>query len=310
MESKLNYYLEFLSKVSADTMAITALPLDCWLKERLKNWVQLSGHEGSIVPATDRTLWKRRSCIGYNEGDAYERLSKDALLVGLIPKFYQQREYKDEKFIEIEDLTSGFRNPAVMDVKMGTRTFLECEVKNEKLRSDLYEKMIAIDANEPTEEEHLAKAITKLRYMQFRESESSTATLGFRIEAAKTPDDILKKSFKKVKTKEEVMAAFMAFFGRKSSTLCPQLLVRLRQIRDAIERSTFFKHHEVVGSSLLFVYDENNVGVWMIDFAKTLPIEGRVISHRIPWKMGNHEDGYLIGLNSLIEIFEELSQKR
>ncbi|CAK5012360.1 unnamed protein product [Meloidogyne enterolobii] len=41
-----NGALSRLCKVSVDTMAITALPLDCWLKERLKNWVQLSGHQG------------------------------------------------------------------------------------------------------------------------------------------------------------------------------------------------------------------------------------------------------------------------
>jgi hypothetical protein len=35
-------------QISIDTMAITALPLDCWLRERLKNWVQLSGHEGTM----------------------------------------------------------------------------------------------------------------------------------------------------------------------------------------------------------------------------------------------------------------------
>lgn len=64
------------------------------------------------------------------------------------------------------------------------RTFLENEVNNNKKRKDLYQKMIDIDPNEPTEEEKCEQAITKLRYMQFRERESSSASLGFRIEAA------------------------------------------------------------------------------------------------------------------------------
>ncbi len=68
---------------------------------------------------------------------------------------------------------------------MFLRTFLESEVKNPVTRKDLYQKMFKLDPNEPTEEEHTEQAVTKLRYMQFRERESSTAHLGFRLEAIK-----------------------------------------------------------------------------------------------------------------------------
>lgn len=68
-------------------------------------------------------------------------------------------------FMELEDLSRNFIDPCIMDVKMGTRTFCESEVQNQKKRSDLYDKMVAIDANEPTENEREEKAITKLRYM-------------------------------------------------------------------------------------------------------------------------------------------------
>ena len=63
-----------------------------------------------------------------------------------------------------------------MDIKMGMRTFLESEINNSKLRADLYQKMVKIDPKEPTEAENAAGAITKLRYMQFRERESTTFT--------------------------------------------------------------------------------------------------------------------------------------
>lgn len=103
-------------------MAITALPLDCWLKERLKNWVQLSGHYGTIVPATNQTLWKK---IGDPiEARAYEKIMKDTVLTGFTPKFYKEIQHKNESFIEIQDLLADFPNMGtrtVMDVKIGTR---------------------------------------------------------------------------------------------------------------------------------------------------------------------------------------------
>ena len=38
-------------------------------------------------------------------------------------------------------------------------------MRNQKLREDLYEKMVKLDPSEPTEQENIDKAVTKLRYM-------------------------------------------------------------------------------------------------------------------------------------------------
>ncbi|KAH7728452.1 inositol trisphosphate 3-kinase form 2 [Aphelenchoides avenae] len=304
-----------LLQVSVDTMAITALPLDCWLRDRLKNWVQLSGHEGTIVPASNHTLWKKQPSCNLNEAISYGEIMQDVALRGLTPKFFKEITHKNEckciSFIEIQDLLSQFPNTstrAVMDIKIGTRTFLESEVTNGKKRADLYKKMVDIDPDEPTEEERVEEAITKLRYMQFRERESSTATLGFRIEAAQLPGGKLRKSFKKVRDRDQVLETLMQFFGSRPEDVRAQLAKRLKEIRSGIEQSEFFRNHEVVGSSILIIYDDTppvRAGAWMIDFAKTTRVpDGMTLDHRTSWQLGNHEDGYLTGLDNLIDILE------
>ena len=90
-------------------------------------------------------------------------------------------------YMELEDLLYSFHNPSIMDIKIGTRTFLENEgyEKEPKPRHDLYLRLIEIAPGEPTEAEHLAKSVTKKRFMSWRERSSCSSNLGFRIEAIK-----------------------------------------------------------------------------------------------------------------------------
>lgn len=77
------------------------------------------------------------------EGEVYEHLtvSGDPMKC-IIPKYHGQKIWNDESFLELEDLLNDFGpSPAIMDIKMGSRTFLESEVTNTKARSDLYQKV-------------------------------------------------------------------------------------------------------------------------------------------------------------------------
>jgi 1D-myo-inositol-triphosphate 3-kinase len=196
-----------------------------------------------------------------------------------------------------------------MDLKIGKRTFLESEVSNLKEREDLYLKMVKIDPKAPTPTEHKTKTVTKLRYMQFREQLSSTNEIGFRIEAIKFIDksDLLDTNeLKRTKTENEVRRLISKFLHSTTLEAKQLLCSRLEEIRRTLELSEFFKNHEMIGSSILLIYDgKGKIGAWMIDFAKTMK-SPHTLDHRSDWKMGNHEDGFLTGLDNLIKIIQQV----
>lgn len=123
----------------------------------------------------------------------------------------------------------------------------------------------------------------------------------------------------------------LALFLGDRHDIKQRLVARLNEIRSKLDRSHYFKTHEVrwrwcgtptfpppytrsdssffglfsqiVGSSILIIYDDVKVGAWLIDFAKTRHVpENMVLNHRQPWVPGNHEEGFLFGLDHLIEV--------
>ncbi|XP_055005534.1 inositol-trisphosphate 3-kinase B isoform X2 [Boleophthalmus pectinirostris] len=270
-------------------------------------WIQLAGHAGSFkAGANGRILKKHCEC----EQRCLSLLMKDVLRP-YVPGYHGDVEKDGQKYNQMEDLLAEFDFPCVMDCKMGVRTYLEEELakarKKPSPRPDMYQKMVEVDPGAPTTEENDQKAVTKPRYMQWRETISSTATLGFRIEGVKKEDGTVNRDFKKTKTREQVTLAFHDFV-KGNKDILKLYLERLKEIRDTLEISPFFKTHEVIGSSLLFVHDsKGRAKVWMIDFGKTTPLrEGDELTHRATWVEGNREDGYLYGLDSLVDIISNM----
>lgn len=280
-----------------------------------RSFFQLAGHQETFRFGTKPETILKRS-LG-NEEQCLTKLMNDNSLRDYVPKFYGVVRLKEDgcSYLEMQDLLYRFNlsNVSVMDVKMGCRTYHEEELSNAlretKLRPDMYKKMIEVDENEPTQEENYLKAITKPRYMIWRENLSSTANLAFRIEAMRLQDGSVDKDFKTTKSEDQLAKTFMRFATSRKIKLA--YLKRLYDLREALIKSHFFRDHELIGCSLLLVHDDENASIWLIDFAKTQTLpETLSITHWKKWEVGNHEDGFLTGINNLIRLFESITLVR
>ncbi|XP_030217878.1 inositol-trisphosphate 3-kinase A isoform X1 [Gadus morhua] len=269
-------------------------------------WLQLVGHAESFQVGENGRLLKRH-CEG--EERCFRRLMEDRLSA-FVPSFHGVVQHEGQDYTMMDNLLTRFHAPAIMDCKMGTRTYQEEELRlareRPKLRQDMYEKMVAVDPGAPTAQEGAQRGVLKTRYMQWRESLSSTTTQGFRIEGVRKANGECRTNFKRTKSREQVGEALRDFVDHDPRTV-RGYLSRLKQLRHTLEASQFFRTHEVVGSSLLFLHDAaGRSGVWMIDFGKTSPLPPPLtLDHRTPWVEGNREDGYLWGLDNLIAILTD-----
>nr|XP_046267267.1 inositol-trisphosphate 3-kinase C isoform X3 [Scatophagus argus] len=209
-----------------------------------QQWLQVVGHAGSFRVGDRGTLLKR-FCEG--ERQCYLRLMEDGLRP-FVPAYHGVVRQDEQDYNVMDNLLTNFSTPAVMDCKMGSRTYLEEELlmalERPQPRSDMYEKMVAVDPEAPTVQERAQQAVLKTRYMQWRETLSSTATLGFRIEGFRKANEECHTNFKRTKSKDQVMQA-LDNFVESSPHIVWGYLKRLKQLRQALEASDFFRTHEL-----------------------------------------------------------------
>lgn len=195
-------------------------------------------------------------------------------------------------------------------------------------RPDLLAKMRSLDAAAPKADELAVGGVTKLRYLQFREGLTTTQALGFRIDAMRVGDDPRLSdpplNFRRGPREPDAVLAELSRFVRGSREVAAALAARLRALRAALEGDeAFFPRRCMLRSSLLFTYDlaalrtapeaagaerpPHAASVHMIDFSATSPSAER-LSHRARWAPGNGEDGYLLGVDNLIMMFDKVER--
>jgi len=204
--------------------------------------IQAAGHELAFHRLSEGMLVKESTAI---ERATYEALVNTSL-ERFAPRCFRSVDRGSHVLLYLEDLTSAYSRPCVMDVKMGTRTFQEDVADNPKRRVDLMEKMIKLpDGKAALDEEERVKGVTKLRYMQFRENLSTSATKGWRIEGMHIAR-VGKYDVPKTLREDEEVLITLGAFVQGSVPLANELGQRLRQLREALEASEWFMSHEMV----------------------------------------------------------------
>jgi len=284
-----------------------------------------AGHAGSVLKelSAEEPTGVILKVVDPTELDFYKLIAKtNEGIKKFIPEFGGETMLDGERFLRLENVSSSFRHPYVIDCKIGTRTFVEKEAQVTKPREDLFKRAFTHYHDSLTEEEKEQGFITKHRWMSIHDENTTTQNLGFRIDGVAGKRKVEKAVLNSFRSREDVINFFVDEFiprvvegsFRPESTrrqIGILLSRKMRELRRVFEESPTLQRCEVIGCSLLFVADcDGRCGITMIDFAKTKSVpEGINIDHRSPWILGNHEDGILFGIDNLVSVFDEVLER-
>lgn len=248
---------------------------------------------------------------GRRELEFYKKInsSKDPVDIRLrkcIPEFFgvEKVGFRNgitvtEEFLIIRDITEGFTRPAIMDIKIGSRTWgPDAGARKRVLEDSKY-------------------AGTKHPF--------GFSILGLIVHSLKWEDDEIRegclgkkynKSFGKNLKTEDVNTVPEIFFDASESShkIAECVEIMTKQIRTIYETFKSQTKYKIYGSSLLMAYDadaikrfkkgemgkkelEKYVNVKLIDFAHVFPSQGE------------RDDNFLRGLDNLLSLFEDFYKR-
>jgi len=239
------------------------------------NFSQAGGHQGAFQGAGEGKIAKK---VGNNEFVFYtQTLHQYPDVKRFAPSFHGPLEKDGNKHVILSDLTAGFKRPCILDVKIGISSVGE-DASPEKKAS-----------------------------MEAKDKGTTTHSLGMRLTAMKVyqteQNDYVSfgKAWGKKVTPDTMLESLSKFFHngvRLRTELIPLYMEKIREVQEWINDQSQLRFYS---SSLLFIYDgeENEddpiIELKMIDFAHVHPIED-----------GGKDDGYIFGIQNLIDHLERL----
>eukprot|EP00931_Biecheleriopsis_adriatica_P053229 TRINITY_DN31128_c0_g1_i1.p1 TRINITY_DN31128_c0_g1~~TRINITY_DN31128_c0_g1_i1.p1 ORF type:complete len:518 (+),score=108.51 TRINITY_DN31128_c0_g1_i1:82-1554(+) len=306
-------------------LVILTKPLALQAAGHQNSFLQLHSGSGDSFDSTPDFLLK---AYNVSEHQAYEDMM--ALGSELHPFtaqcFGKVSLLHGQQFLKLSNLLAQLQKPhVVMDCKLGLRSFSEDEMTDTKPRSDLYQRLAALDPSFLSAAEHQARACTKYRWMKFNDEITSLSTLGFRIDGIVSQHEKIKQgTLHQARSLEENAEAIVQHFLPKAAFAlaaknephaeherCLQVVASVRQqlqeLFERMEASSFVGRHSMIGSSLLFAIDaeEPHARVFLVDFAKVTAVPSSCnLTHKRPWSPGNCEDGLMVGLQNMMQCWE------
>jgi len=260
---------------------------------------QKDGEEHLVVRHLRDKIYKpinTHSKRAFDEVKFYEiQAPKISFLAPFLPNYYgvQRVQENEQQFLVLEDLTASFRNPSLLDIRMGQRVYGD-DASAEKIKM-FDEKYI--------HQKELGFSFSGMKVYN-TDKEFSLKN--------KNPNIVQKDGMYKVYDRywgrncnpgEETVVALENFFFDTSYENREQvglnnlrsMLHQLRQLSDFLCLQLIFRMYS---SSLLLVFDAEKAIVKMIDFA-----------HVHENKEPQIDDNYMYGLKKLIHYFEEVLRR-